>query len=138
MSRAENKIPPTAAGTCATLHMQSPQTPKTWLMIGLSILAVEMPFLAGMVLVQVVVRCEHCRGVWWMFWPVLSGAIPSYALGARFGGWQFPFTLGLVTLGFMAAVFLLSHRNRYWRLMLAVSGLIFSLLAVWTHALIAA
>jgi hypothetical protein len=109
--------------------MQSSQPPKTWPMIGLSVLAVELPFLVGMVLVQVLVRCEHCRGVWRTFWPVLSGAIPSYLLGVRFGGSQFPVTLGLVTFGFMAAVFFLSYRSRYWRLLLAVSGLIFSLLA---------
>ena len=107
-------------------------------MIGLSVLAVELPFLVGMVLAQMLVRCEHCRGVWRTFWSVLSGAVPSYILGVRFGGPQFPVTLGLVTFGFMAAVFFLSYRSRYWRLILVVSGLIFSLLAALTHALIAA
>lgn len=107
-------------------------------MIGLSILTVELPFLVGMVLVQMLVRCDHCRGVWRTFWPILPGTIPSFLLGARFGRWQFPTALGLVTIGFVAAVFLLSFRSRHWRLILAASGLILSLLAALTHALIAA
>jgi hypothetical protein len=107
-------------------------------MIGLSVLAVELPFLLGMVLVQVLVRCEHCRGFWRSDWPILPGLFPSYILGARYGGTQFLIFLGLVTLAFMTVVFLLSFRNSYWRFMLAASVLIFSLLAVLTHALIAA
>lgn len=107
-------------------------------MIGLSVLAAELPFFLGMLLVQVAVRCEHCQGVWRSYWPILSGAIPSYILGARFGGPQFPVVLGLVTFGFVVAVFFLSFRSKYWRLMLAASALFFSLLAALTHALIAA
>jgi hypothetical protein len=118
--------------------MQGSQPPKTWPMIGLSVLAVELPFFLGMVLVQLLVRCEHCRAVWRTFWAILSGAFPSYVFGARYGGAQFFVTLGLVTFGFMAAVFFLSFRSRYWRLVLAASGLVSSLLAVLTHALIAA
>jgi hypothetical protein len=118
--------------------MQRSQPPNLWPMIGLSALAVESPFLVGMVLVQVLVLCEHCRGVWWTSWPILSGFIPSYVLGARYGGPHFFVTLGLVTLGFMAAVFFVSYRSRYWRLILAGSGLVFSVLAALTHALIAA
>ena len=118
--------------------MRSSQPPKTWPMIGLSILAVELPFLLGMVLVQVLVQCEHCRGVWGSFWPLLPGLVPSYILGARYGGAQFFMILGLVTLAFMTVVFFLSFRSSYWRFMLAASGLIFSLLAVLAHALIAA
>lgn len=107
-------------------------------MIGWSVLAVELPFLLGMGLVQVLVRCAHCRGVWLTFWPVLPGAIPSYIFGARFGGWRFPVALGLITLGFVVGVFLLSYQSRFWRFILVVSGLLFCLLAAVTHALIAA
>lgn len=118
--------------------MQIPQPPKTWRVFGLSALAVESPFLVGMVLVQVLVRCEHCRGVWWTSWPILPGAVPSYVLGARYGGPQLYVLLALISLGFLAAVFFLSYRNRYWRLILAASGGLFTLLAALTHALIAA
>lgn len=107
-------------------------------MIGLSVLAVELPFLVAMVSAQVLVQCEHCRGVWRTFWPILPGAVPSNVLGVRFGGPQFPIMLGLVMLGFMAAVFFLSYRSSYWRLILVVSGLFFCLLAALTHGLIAA
>ena len=118
--------------------MQSSQPPKLWPMTGLSVLAVESPFLVGMVLVQVLVRCEHCRGVWWTSWPILPGAFPSYVLGARYGGPQFFVILGLVTLGFITGVLFLSYRSRHWRMILAASGLAFSLLAALTHVLIAA
>ena len=107
-------------------------------MIGLSVLAVELPFLLGMVLVQVLVQCAHCRGVWRTFWPILPGFFPSYIFGARYGAPQFFIILALVTFGFMSVVFVLSFRSRYWRLILAASGLIFSFLAVLAHALIAA
>ena len=107
-------------------------------MIGLSVLTVELPFLLSMALVQVLVQCAHCRGVWRTFWPVLPGLFPSYILGARYGGPQFFAILGLVTFGFMAVVFALSFRSRYWHFILAASGLTFSLLAVLAHALIAA
>jgi hypothetical protein len=107
-------------------------------MIGLSVLAVELPFLLSMVLVQVLVQCAHCRGVWRTFWPILPGFVPSYILGARYGGAQFYIIVCLVTVGFMTGVFFLSFRSRYWRFMLAASGLIFSLLAALAHALIAA
>lgn len=106
-------------------------------MIEWSVLAVELPFLLGMVLAQVLVQCGHCREVWRTSWPVLPAAFPSFVLGARFSGTQFFIILGLVTFGFMAVVFFLSFRNRYWRLMLVASGLIFPLLAVLTHTLIA-
>src|SRR5689334_20313965 len=118
--------------------MHTPPPPKTLPMIGLSVLAVELPFFIGMVTVQMLVRCEDCRAIWRTFWPILSGAFPAYFCGFRGNGWQFGVVLGLVTFAFMAGVFFLSFRSKYWRDTLTVSGLISSLLAALTHALIAA
>jgi hypothetical protein len=123
---------------CRADTMQSSAIPKTLPMLGLSVLTVELPFFVGMILVQMLVPCEHCRAVWREFWPVLFGAFPSFICRFRASGSQFGVVLGLVTLVFIAGVFLLSFRSRYWRYVLAASGLISTLLAALAHALIAA
>ena len=118
--------------------MESPAAPKRLPLIGLSVAAVEAPFLVGMIFVQMLVHCAHCRGVWWTLWPVLPGAIPSVLLGLRVNGWRLDIVFGSVTLLFVAGVFFATFRSRYWRFTLAASALGFSVLAALTHALVAA
>jgi hypothetical protein len=106
--------------------------------LGWSALAVVGPFFACMVLVQVAVRCEHCRAVWRSNWPILPGAVPAVYLGFRYGGWQFYVILGVISLALITGVFLMSYRSRYRRRIWAATTAVFSLLAVLTHFWIAA
>jgi hypothetical protein len=115
--------------------MKSNPLPPLFRAIGRSVLAIELPFLTAMLLVQVFVRCPDCRATWREYWPIMAGFAPSYLWGFRPGGWQFVATIGLVTGALVAGVFLL---NRRWKHALALGGIVATLLAILSHAIIAA
>ena len=113
-------------------------------MLGLATLAVELPFLAGYLLVQMLSRCSHCRHEW-LSWPVLPGAFPWYhvtyslkLLPRNLTTMQGKLIWGAFTACFIAALFLASRRNGAWRQILAGGLALSSGLAVLAYLLIAA
>jgi len=113
-------------------------------MLGLAALAVELPFLAGCLLVQMLSRCSHCRHEW-LSWPLLAGAFPAYhatfyfkLLPRDLTMMQVRFVWGAFTACFIAVLFLASRRNGAWRQILAGGLALSSGLAVLAYLLIAA
>ncbi len=113
-------------------------------MLILAAAAVELPFLAACLLVQLLYHCPHCRHEW-LSWPLLPGVVPwyfaTYGLGlvprtltefqlrCGFGAWT-------VCLIFLVAV--LSWRNAHWRRVLAVGAALSIGLALLAFLMLAA
>ena len=124
------------------MHHSPP--PKPAVMLGLAVLAVELPFLLTCLLVQWLKQCPHCRHEW-LSWPVLAGVFPWYF--AAFCLKLIPKDLSIVqlktgwgvfTVCFIALIFALARASTLWRQILAAALVVSTALAAMTFALIAA
>ena len=124
------------------MHRSPPLKPA--IMLGLATAAVELPFLATCLLVQLFRHCDHCRHEW-LSWPVLSGVVPWYI--ATFALKLFPPGLsmlqircvwGVFTACLIALVFALSWRSTLWLQLLTVSLVVSAGLALLAFGVIAA
>ena len=113
-------------------------------MLNLAVAAVELPFLATCLLVQLFRHCDHCRHEW-LSWPILSGVAPWYFAAFHFKLVPRDLTLfqvrcgwALFTVFFIALVFALSWRSALWRQLLAASLILSTALAVLAFCVIAA
>jgi len=118
--------------------------PKTAAILGWATMAVELPFLATCVLVQLLKQCPHCRHEW-LSWPILPGAVPWYfaTFGLRLiprdlGSFPLKIGWGVFTACLIALVFALSRRTTLWRVPLGFAAIVSTALAVLTFLSIAA
>jgi hypothetical protein len=107
--------------------------------LGWSVLAVEAPFFVGMLLMQWLGQCAHCRSSWLWGWPVFPGLGAALFSRVRLPGYC-PFWVagGGVTLGFIVVLGVLSARSVYWRYLLGAAFLLFALGAILTQLVLAA
>jgi len=124
--------------------MHRSPAPKPAVMLSLSLVAVELPFLVTCLLVQALKQCPHCRHEW-LSWPILAGAFPWYF--TAFNLKLFPRDLstlqvrcgwGAFTACLIALIFAVSWRSAVWRQLLAGGLVVSSGLAILAFLLIAA
>lgn len=102
--------------------------------------AVELPFIIGLLLSRGV-SCRHCRDVWltkWYSLPALPFVFLSGVKSMLTPPWGFGAVCLLVTVGMIALVFLLCRWNRKWKAVLIGAFLFFCVVAMVTHAILAA
>lgn len=117
---------------------------KPAIMLSLAGAAVELPFFATCLLVQLFRHCDHCRHEW-LSWPILCGVAPWYIATFDFKllprdlsmvqircGW------GMFTACLIALVFAASWRSTLWRQLLAASLIFSAALAILAFGIIAA
>lgn len=124
------------------MHRSQPLKPA--IMLSLAAAAVELPFLATCLLVQLFRHCDHCRHEW-LSWPILSGVAPWYITAFYFKlvprdltMFQVRCGLASFTVCFIALVFALSWRSALWRQLLAASLFLSAALAILAFGVIAA